>query len=113
MYTPNPYLNTDPSPICGQATERQEASPLGATGDCPDEDALVKHLRERMEKLILENQQLAQENAIMKAEIENNKALQVGGVDQQEPTDVVTDEAARKRLERICKRRADGFLSFA
>ena len=73
---------------------------------------MVKRMRERMEALTLENRELAQENAAMRAELENRKVLQTGEPDQQEP-EGVTDEAARKRLERICKRRADGFLSFA
>ena len=112
IYIPNPYINTYLSPTCRQANGVQDASIFGATGDCPEEDALVKRMRERMEALTLENRELAQENAAMRAELENRKVLQTGEPDQQEP-EGVTDEAARKRLERICKRRADGFLSFA
>lgn len=103
--------NVHTPPICRQVNDDKDASPSGATGDCP-EDALVKRLRERMEKLIVENRELAQENAAMRAELENRKILQNGEGDQQEP-EFVSEEAARKRLERICKRRADGFLSFA
>mmetsp|Transcript_39505 Transcript_39505/g.85259 ORF Transcript_39505/g.85259 Transcript_39505/m.85259 type:complete len:531 (+) Transcript_39505:45-1637(+) len=94
----------------GEANDVQDASIFGATGDCPEEDALVKRMRERMEALTLENRELAQENAAMRAELENRKVLQTGEPDQQEP-EGVTDEAARKRLERICKRRADGTLT--
>ena len=89
----------------------------GQTGQCPDPDdtSEIEKLRKEVERLTLENETLSNQNGDLSMEIQNLKALSSGGGDQ-DPEDVpnelgLTDEAQRKRLERICKKKSDGILS--
>lgn len=57
------------------------------------------------------------ENTSLKTELLNLGCTQEGPEvppkPDGEPEDTLSDEAARKRLERICKRKGDGILSYA
>lgn len=65
----------------------------------------------------LENVELMKENTSLKTELLNLGCTQEGPEvppkPDGEPEDTLSDEAARKRLERICKRKGDGILSYA
>lgn len=91
----------------------KEPDPLaGQTGQCPDDTLEIEKLRKEVERLTLENQTLSSQNGEMVLEIQNLKALSTGGGDDEDTPELgLTDEAQRKRLERICKKKTDGILS--
>ncbi len=62
-----------------------------------------------------ENRDLTSRNIEMDVELGNLRALAHGGEILEDPNPVdlaLSDEAHRKRLERVCKRKADGTLCF-
>ena len=73
---------------------------------------MLDKLTERLRKLQLENVELVKENAGLKTELLNLRCTQEGGEADANPGDDteerLSEEAARKRLERICKRKGDG-----
>lgn len=85
----------------------------GQTGQCPDDTLEIEKLRKEVERLTLENESLSSQNGEMILEIQNLKALSTGGGElEEDPHEIgLTDEAQRKRLERICKKKSDGILS--
>ena len=108
-----PQLQENQSqPIFPAAGETQGSG----TGDCPDSSDLIQELTERLRQLQIENGELKRENSGLKTDLLNQRCTQEGGED--EPNDNaeleerLSEEAARKRLERICKKRADGILSY-
>ena len=88
----------------------KEPDPLaGQTGQCPDDTLEIEKLRKEVERLTLENQTLSSQNGEMVLEIQNLKALSTGGGDDEDTPELgLTDEAQRKRLERICKKKMMG-----
>ena len=77
---------------------------------------MLDKLTERLRKLQLENVELVKENAGLKTELLNLRCTQEGGEADANPGDDteerLSEEAARKRLERICKRKGDGIFSY-
>ena len=69
-----------------------------------------------MARLRKENRDLTSRNIEMDVELGNLRALAHGGggiLEDPNPADLaLSDEAQRKRLERVCKRKADGTLCF-
>ena len=103
---------------CLESRGQEEPRSFASSGECPDENATVKQLWARIASLETENRQLAQENSNLHLELQNrDKALNA----EQEGADAaadggslgqtISDEALRKRLERICKRDRNGKLS--
>lgn len=78
------------------------------TGEVPDDPW------QQLATLKLENEKLKQENATLNAELNNYKIGQevegnLGG-EPPAPEPEISDEALRKRLERICKKNSQGKL---
>ncbi len=73
----------------------------------------MESLKAQVEKLKAEKLQLEGRNHSLEVELSNLKALQSG--DQNETQgpgeEPLSEEAQRKRLERICKRKVDGIFS--
>lgn len=96
---------------------------VSSTGDCPDSSdvatlvAQIKQLKIANETLTYERDALNVQKDALNVELMNLKAAQSGGGTEETPEDLVqepamSDEAARKRLERICKKKTDGTLSY-
>ncbi len=82
---------------------------MGGSGHCPDEkDLKITALETQLVNLQVENDTLMGKV--------NELTEQVGrltlepSLEEQEPAGTVSDEALRKRLMRICSRKADGIL---
>lgn len=90
-----------------------EAPVHAGTGQCPGDGLEVESLRAQIEKLKVENSQLVGRNHRLEIELSNLKALQSPNENEipQQGDEAISDEAQRKRLERICKRKADGTFS--
>lgn len=86
-----------------------------STGDCPETSAHdVQALLGQIASLKLENTRLHQQNADLNAELNNIRVSQESEdpeVPLPEDPEAPSEEALRKRLERMCKRRTDGNLS--
>lgn len=91
----------------------------GDTGGGPDDEskllAKIHQLTNQLSKLRAENANLQSERDQLSAEIANMKLGETfepapENPEGEEPA-AVSDEAARKRLWRLCKRGADGTLS--
>lgn len=98
-------------------TPEPEASHGSGTGDCPDmSPEEIQQLIEEVKKLRIDNNSLTQERDRLNVELLNMKAAETGGLEEtpQEPNDApnVSDEAARKRLQRLCQRKTDGSLRY-
>lgn len=81
-----------------------------ATGGYPDASD-IECLQREVARLRKENSDLTSRNLEMDIELSNLRALAHGGgaVDDEELVGL-SDEAQRKRLERVCKRKSDGTL---
>lgn len=81
-----------------------------ATGGYPDASD-IECLQREVARLRKENFDLTARNLEMDVELSNLRALAHGGGDgdDEEPA-ALSDEAQRKRLERVCKRKSDGTL---
>lgn len=63
-----------------------------------------------IERLTMENSDLLERNQALDVELRNIKSIQEGGPDDEatEQPEQLSEEAQRKRLERLCKRKTDG-----
>lgn len=86
----------------------------GSTGDCSDSSD-VAALVQQINRLKIANDALTVERDALNVELMNLKASQTADETQDPgplaPEPTMTDEAARKRLERMCKKKTDGTLS--
>ena len=78
----------------------------GATGATPDENAALQSRVEQLQRMVdsleIERNNLQRDNESLTSDVVNKNA--------QVLNEEVSDEAARKRVARLCRRQADGIL---
>lgn len=101
--------------IAGVCLTREAVVGEPSTGACQEESAVIQKLRDYIRNLEMENHVLGMEKRqlteqLMQRDTEAQQQKESHTVEPAEDLTQLSDEACRKRLERLCKRNRQGRL---